>query len=159
MLAIKLRRAGKKHQAAFNVVVDEKRSKLLGQNIEELGWYNPHTKKHGLNADRILYWIKNGAKPTPTAHNLLVGAGIIEGPKLAVHKKKKINEEEAKAAAAAAAAPAADTKKSADSAPEPEAVTPAPVVAETESAAPTEETKKEPEVKQEVKPEPKADAS
>ncbi|MDP3901459.1 MAG: 30S ribosomal protein S16 [bacterium] len=94
MLAIKFRRVGKKHQASFHVVVDPKRTKLLGENVEDLGWYNPHTKKHALKADRVLYWIKNGAQPTPSVNNLLINAGIIEGSKLPVHKKSKKSEEE-----------------------------------------------------------------
>ena len=45
MLAIKLTGIGKKHQRSFRVVIQEKRSKLGGQSIEDLGWYNPRTNK------------------------------------------------------------------------------------------------------------------
>ena len=45
MLAIKLKKIGKKHQPSFRLVVDEKRSKLLGGNFEDLGWYDPKSKK------------------------------------------------------------------------------------------------------------------
>ena len=111
MLVLKFRRVGKKHQAGFRIVVDEKRSKLLGKNLEDLGWYNPHDKKYELNTERILYWLKTGAQPTPTTHNLLVKAGVIKGDKIAVHKYVKKAEEvvtpvPAVPAAAPAAAPA-----------------------------------------------------
>ena len=89
MLAIKLKRTGKKHQASFRVVVAEKRSKLVGRSTEDLGWLDPHSKKNGLNKERIAYWMSVGAKPTPTVHNLLVKEGIIKAAKMPVHKKSK----------------------------------------------------------------------
>jgi len=101
MLMLKLKRIGKKHQASFRLVVDEKRSKLLGENVEDLGWYNPNTKKQEFKKDRILHWIKNGAQPSDTVHNLLIKAGIIEGKKIAVHKQPK-KSAEAKSEAAPA---------------------------------------------------------
>lgn len=100
MLMLKLKRVGKKHQASYRLVVDEKRSKLLGENIEDLGWYNPNTKKHELKKERILYWIKIGAQPSDTVHNLLIKVGIIEGKKIAVHKKSKNSEVKSEAAPA-----------------------------------------------------------
>ncbi len=89
MLAIKLKRTGKKHQASFRVIVAEKRSKLAGRSTEDLGWLDPKSKKNDLKKDRILYWIKVGAKPTPTVHNLLVKEGIVKAAKIPVHKKPK----------------------------------------------------------------------
>ncbi|HUY69551.1 MAG TPA: 30S ribosomal protein S16 [Candidatus Tyrphobacter sp.] len=71
MLAIKLKLIGKKHQRSFRVIVQEKKSKLRGKFIEDLGWYNPHTKKSGLAGERILFWIKNGAQPTETVGHLI----------------------------------------------------------------------------------------
>lgn len=89
MLAIKFKRAGKKHQAAYRVVVAEKKSKLRGKDTEDLGWVNPHAKKFELNKERAAYWLKVGAKPTATVHNLLVRAGILREKKVAVHGVKK----------------------------------------------------------------------
>lgn len=89
MLAIKLQRIGKKKQASFRVVVSERRSKLNGRSVEDLGWSNPRTDTFQVKKDRVLHWIGVGAKPTATAHNLLVKARIIEGKKIAVHKKTK----------------------------------------------------------------------
>jgi len=98
MLAIKLKLAGKKHQRMFRVVVAEKKSKLQGRYVDDLGFWNPHTNKFSLNEEKTNKWLKEGVKPTDTAHNLLVKAGIIKGHKIAVHKKsKKAPEKEAPA--------------------------------------------------------------
>ncbi len=89
MLAIKLKRIGKKHQPSFRVVVAEKRSKLVGRFVEDLGWLNPRTKEFQINGDRAGYWIKVGAQPTDSVHNILVSKGIVKGTKRPVHKKSK----------------------------------------------------------------------
>jgi small subunit ribosomal protein S16 len=90
MLAIKFKRTGKKHQAAYRVVVAEKKSKLRGADVEDLGWVNPHAKKFELNKERTAHWLKVGAQPTNTVHNLLVRAGILREKKVAVHGTKKV---------------------------------------------------------------------
>ena len=89
MLAIKLKRTGKKHQASYRVVVAERRSKLGGRSTEDVGWLNPHNKKNDLKKDRILYWISVGAQPTSTVHNLLVKEGVLKAAKVSTHKKPK----------------------------------------------------------------------
>lgn len=93
MLVIKLKRIGKKHQAAFRLIVDEKRHKVFGKNVEDLGWYNPRGNKLEVNKDRVLYWLKTGAKPTDTVHNLLISASILTGKKIAVHKSRRSKKE------------------------------------------------------------------
>lgn len=100
MLAIKFKRVGKKKQASFRVVIAEKRSKLTGRFVEDIGWYNPHTNEFSLKDERVKYWLGVGAQPTDSVHNLLVRAGIITEPKVAVHstKKRKKQEEEKKEA-------------------------------------------------------------
>jgi small subunit ribosomal protein S16 len=100
MLMLKLQRRGKKKQAAYRLIAGEKRTKLGGKQTDDLGWYDPHSSKHELNKDRINYWLKNGAKMTPTVNNLLVGAGIVEGKKIPKHKisnKPAAKPEESKA--------------------------------------------------------------
>lgn len=89
MLIIRLQRRGKKHQVAYRLVVGEKRSKLNGKQTEDLGWFDPYQNKYSFNKDRVLYWLKVGAKMSPTANNLLISAGVVSGKKLAVHKKSK----------------------------------------------------------------------
>jgi small subunit ribosomal protein S16 len=89
MLAIKLQRVGKKHQPSYRMVVAEKRSKLIGPPIEDLGAYSTLTKQSSLNAERISYWIGVGAQPTMTVHNLLVKQGVLKAPKKAVKMSAK----------------------------------------------------------------------
>jgi len=86
MLAIKLKRIGKKHQSAFRIVVSEKRSKVGGRYVEDLGFWNPRENKHDVNKERVEYWIKSGAQPSNTVHNLLVKSQAIKGHKISVHK-------------------------------------------------------------------------
>lgn len=99
MLAIKLQRIGKKHQPSYRLVVAEKRSKLGAPPVEDLGSYNPFTKKGTFKKERISHWLKVGARPTATTHNLLVKEGIIDGPKVKIHIKGKAKSIEAAAPA------------------------------------------------------------
>lgn len=95
MLAIKLKRIGKKHQPSYRLIVAEKRSSLVGRYVEDLGWYNPLAAKENkfkFNKDRIDHWLKTGAQPTATVHNLLILAGILSGAKMRAHKNPKAKE-------------------------------------------------------------------
>ena len=113
MLIIRLQRVGKKHQPSYRVVVSERRSKLGGPPIEDLGFYNPFTKGANLNKDRIEHWAKRGAHMTPTVHNLCVAKGVLKTPKIALKFKKRKSDGEAGAPAEAkkeeAAVPVAPT--------------------------------------------------
>jgi small subunit ribosomal protein S16 len=116
MLTLKLKRIGKKHQSAFRLIAIEKRTKLNGRYLEDFGFYNPHEDKFEFNKDRILYWLKNGAQPTDTVHNLLIKAGIIKGKKIPVHKEAETKKEEATitgASATSTVAPTPETKPTA----------------------------------------------
>lgn len=90
MLAIKLQRIGKKHKPGYRVVVAERRSKMIAPPVEDLGFYDPFTKAAGIKKERVLYWIKMGAQPTVTAHNLLVKQGIVTTKAKAVKMKKAV---------------------------------------------------------------------
>ncbi|MBI3046414.1 MAG: 30S ribosomal protein S16 [Candidatus Harrisonbacteria bacterium] len=112
MLMIRLQRRGKKHQAAYRVVVGEKRSKLLGKQTDDLGWYDPHSAKLDLNKDRLQHWLSAGAKMSDTVNNLLVSAGMVPGKKIAVHKKAQISGgQKSEAAPAVAETPKTETSK------------------------------------------------
>ncbi len=90
MLMIRLQRIGKKHQPAYRLVVGEKRDKLNGRQLEDLGWFNPVENKQEFNKDRILHWLKMGAGKSATVHNLILAAGIITGKKMPAHSVKKV---------------------------------------------------------------------
>lgn len=93
MISIKLRPVGKKKQISYRVVILPKKSKLVGRYIDDLGWYNPHTNKFLINAEKAKQWLANGAQPTDTVHNILVDAKIIEGKKIPLQKKSKQQKE------------------------------------------------------------------
>lgn len=92
MLVLKLRRIGKKRQPSYRLIVGERRSKLNGRYVDDLGWYNPRAKERQFNKERVLYWLERGAQKTDTVHNLLIRTGIISGKKIAVHKKTKVDQ-------------------------------------------------------------------
>ena|SRR3989344_5124448 len=89
MLAIKLRRIGKKNQPSYRIVVSEKKSKVLGKFVEDLGWYDPKNKKFKIDKERAQYRMKTGCQPTDTVYNFFVKTGVVKGPKRPVHKVNK----------------------------------------------------------------------
>jgi small subunit ribosomal protein S16 len=84
MLKIILSRTGKKKQAFFKLLVTQKHKDPWGKYLENLGNYNPRSKALEIKADRVKYWISQGAEPSDTVWNMLVTKGIVEG------KKKKV---------------------------------------------------------------------
>lgn len=107
MLVIRLQRTGRTNYRSFRVVVAEKtKSARHGRSVEEVGFYNPATKEKSFKGDRIKYWISVGAQPSATVHNLLVSEKVIEGAKIAKHKKSKVETPPAPAAPKPAEAPA-----------------------------------------------------
>lgn len=92
MLSIRLRRMGKRQHATFRFVIMEKRRDPQARAVEFLGSYNPHTNPPTVNLkrDRVEHWLKVGAQPSDTVHNILVDAGLVPGPKVRVARPKKI---------------------------------------------------------------------
>lgn len=84
MLKIKFSRVGKPGQQEFRVIVQEHTKDPWGKFLENLGIYNPRTKKATLKTDRIKQLIANGAQATDTVRNFLIGQGVIEGKKVNV---------------------------------------------------------------------------
>lgn len=90
MLTIRMHRVGKTNQPSFKiVVVDKRKSAAAGSFTEEVGQVNRVTKSVKLNNERIAYWLKQGALPSSSVHNMLVAGKLIEGKKIAVHAKPK----------------------------------------------------------------------
>lgn len=103
MLMIRFMRIGRKNQPSFKIVVTEKtKSSTGGRFVEEVGFYNPVTKEKIVQAERIRYWISQGAQPTPTISNLLISEKVTEGDKTPKHKKSKKPAAEAPAVQSAA---------------------------------------------------------
>lgn len=97
MLKIKLQRTGRKHEPTFRLLLtDSKNSTKTGKFIEVLGSHDFRKDGTELKKDRILYWMKQGVKPTPTVHNLLVTHKIIEGKKVNVQPRRTPKEKKSK---------------------------------------------------------------
>ena len=77
---IRLRRAGRKKAPTYRIVVADSRSPRDGKFIEIVGQYSPRTGEQALNlkAERVNYWLDNGAQPTDTVRSLLRKAGVLK---------------------------------------------------------------------------------
>ncbi len=152
MLKLRLSRGGSKKRPVYKVVVADSRFPRDGRFIEKVGFFNPLLPKDkkervGLEAERIKYWLGQGAKPTTRVARILGENDLIpmpaagNNPNKAVPKKERNKKEEdgaeAPKASAAEAAPAAEAPK--EEAPKAEAAPAA--EAPKEEAAPTEEKK------------------
>ena len=73
-LIIRLSKTGKRGEARFRIVVEEKRSRRDGKPVEILGSYEKREKGETktINKDRVNYWISQGATPSPTVRDLLI---------------------------------------------------------------------------------------
>ncbi|OGZ27753.1 MAG: 30S ribosomal protein S16 [Candidatus Nealsonbacteria bacterium RIFOXYB1_FULL_40_15] len=90
MLEIRLLRIGRKNQPSYKVVVTDRRNAPKGGRfVDEVGSWNPLTKKRILDQEKIKSWISKGAKASDTVHNMLVEEKIVKGEKIESHKKSK----------------------------------------------------------------------
>ncbi len=90
MLRIRFLRVGKKNSPSFRLVVTPRRTApKTGRFLEILGSFNPIKHQRVFKKERIQYWISQGAQASDTVRNMLIKEGIIQGKKVAVHKKTK----------------------------------------------------------------------
>lgn len=70
---IRLTKTGHKGEAKYRVIVTEKRYRRDGKPVEYLGWVVKTAKgiTKELNADRVKYWISQGALPSATVKKLI----------------------------------------------------------------------------------------
>ncbi|MBN0919283.1 30S ribosomal protein S16 [[Mycoplasma] gypis] len=71
MVKLRLKRNGKKFNAIYKIVAADSRSPRDGRFIEEVGFYNPHSKEVVLNKEALTKWLNQGAQPTDTVRTLL----------------------------------------------------------------------------------------
>ncbi len=77
MLAIRLKRTGRKAYAVYRVAVQEsQRHPSSGRVVAYVGTYNPHTKDVNLDKEQIEKFLSNGAQPTARVVKLLKDASI-----------------------------------------------------------------------------------
>lgn len=72
-LKIKLVRFGRKKRPSYRIVVAEERSKVTGNIVAALGYYNPGMKPPKIEVDReaLNKWITAGSQPTESVRKLL----------------------------------------------------------------------------------------
>ena len=117
-LKIRLARGGAKKRPFYRIVVAEASAPRDGRYVERVGTYNPmvpkdHDQRLTLKAERITYWLGQGAQPTERVQKMLAGAGLAEAPVIREQPKKsapgrKRAEREAEETAAAEEAAAAE---------------------------------------------------
>jgi small subunit ribosomal protein S16 len=90
MLAIRLKRVGRKNDPSFRIIVQEsRRSPKKAQGVVEyVGSYDARKGTPQVNADRVKYWMSKGAQPSETVFNILVDAKVVEGKKVNALNKK-----------------------------------------------------------------------
>ena len=145
MLVIRLLRTGRKNQPFFKIIVTEKTSPPRGGRfVDEVGYYNPLSKERKIDGEKVKQWIAKGAKPSDTLHNMLITEKIIEGTKIAMHKKSK-KPAETPTEKPAEQTPTTETKPEEKSQEEPEKEkTETPTEASPAVETSTEEKKEEP---------------
>ena len=174
MLKLRLSRGGTKKRPVYKVVVADSRFARDGRFIEKVGFFNPLLPKDkkervGLEAERIKYWLGQGAQPTTRVARILgenelmampangnnphkaipkkerkkdgdeTAAPKAEAPKAEAPKAEAPKAEAPKAAAPKAEAPKAEAPKEAPKAAAPKAA--APKAAAPKAEAPKEEAK------------------
>ena len=145
MLAIRLKRTGRKGHAQFRMIVqDSHRSPMSGKVVAYVGSYNPHDKSVSIDKDEIERFLKNGAQPSNRVAMLLKDNGVKlpkwvkidttgKGDTRNPEKLRKNRPEE----------PAAAAEVSQEAAPAEEASTEEAPAEEAKEEAPTEEAPKE----------------
>lgn len=59
--------------AQFRIVVQEtRRASTSGRVIANLGFYNPHTKEHAVDLEKVTYYLQNGAQPSSRVVKFLI---------------------------------------------------------------------------------------
>ena len=128
MLKLRLSRGGTKKRPVYKVVVADSRFARDGRFIEKGGFFNPLLPKEkkervGLEAERIKYWLGQGAQPTTRVARILGENELMpmpangNNPNKAVPKKERNKKEEdnkeapKEEAPKAEAAPAAEAPK------------------------------------------------
>ncbi|MFC1971160.1 30S ribosomal protein S16 [Chloroflexota bacterium] len=88
MLRIRLRRVGAKKKPSYRLVVADIRAPRDGAFVDIVGYYDPLKDPETIvvKEEKVLHWLKQGAKPSDTTARLLGKAGILEKFKLVKEK-------------------------------------------------------------------------
>lgn len=138
-LVLRLSRGGRKNLPYYSVVVTDKRNPRDGKFIEKVGTYNPLLAKDDanrvtLNAERVKYWISQGAIASDRVAVFLGKAGIAPAPAKKNNPQKALPSEKTKMMQAEREKKKADAAEAANA-----AAAEAKAAAEAAAAAPAEE--------------------
>ena len=125
MLKLRLSRGGTKKRPVYKLVVADSRFSRDGRFIEKVGFFNPLLPKEkkeriGLEAERIKYWLGQGAKPTTRVARILGENELMPMPANGNNPQKAIPKKDRKKEAPTAEAKKEEAPK-ADAAPTAEA--------------------------------------
>lgn len=75
---LRLRRAGKKKMPMYQIVAADSRAARDGKFLETVGRYEPlqTPMRITLKEERVMHWLRNGARPTDTVRSLLQRSGL-----------------------------------------------------------------------------------
>lgn len=146
MLVVRLKRIGKKNKPTYRIVVAEHSGAVNGPFVEDLGFYNPHTKTFSIDKEAVTIWMNKGAKPSNTVARLLEKEKI-KHKSIVVIKynkapKKKVEEKATPVAKPESTEEATETPVEGETTETPEEAT-AEAVATTEEETPAEEPTEE----------------
>ena len=143
-MKIRLARGGNKKRPFYRIVAADSRMPRDGRYIEKLGTYNPLLPKDSeervkMNAERVQYWLGQGAQATDRVTRMLEAAGIMEKHERNNPKKGKPGQKATERAEekATKAAEAVEVEKA------PEPVTEEPVADDPVAEAPSAEVSAE----------------
>ena len=116
MLKLRLSRGGTKKRPVYKVVVADSRFARDGRFIEKVGFFNPLLPKDkkerlGLEAERIKYWLGQGAQPTTRVARILGENELMPMPANGNNPNKAIPKKERKKEGDEVAAPKAEAAK------------------------------------------------
>jgi small subunit ribosomal protein S16 len=71
VVKIRLKRSGGPKKPHYRIVVVDNRKRRDGMPIEEIGYYNPHSKELKVNKEAVEKWTKTGAQLSEMVASLL----------------------------------------------------------------------------------------
>ena len=76
---IRLARGGRKKIPHYRIVVMDSRNRRDGAYLEKIGTYDPRRQpvQVEIAEDRVMHWLRKGAKPSDTVRSLLSKQGIM----------------------------------------------------------------------------------
>ena len=77
-VVLRMTRRGSNKKPFYRIVAADSRSPRDGKFLEMLGTYDPLKTENNIkiDAEKVNYWVKNGAKPSDTVASHLKKAGV-----------------------------------------------------------------------------------